>query len=534
MPGIYTTTRKTGNRVSVVRSIGGGGATVGEQFFLSHDLNPTLKRFTEFWSLIDVIQRHGYLRAALSVVGRAAVGTWWTLRRHREYGKSAREIHRKRLYAFYMSSKKQWTNIKDYQTFAYKLMIGAMYLKLVGQVAYQIVRDESGTPVGLDHLPGVIIPNVDASGAFRSPAFIQYPTKNPSNKVEFENPRDIVYIVNPDWRGSPMGGSDVEALTEYVLPMDIYLQVAAREYLRNRDKPEVVYELAPDISEQGFRDFVNEMSLRRSGPSNMGKNPVVVQGDFKVHELRPYPNALPYQDSRKLAREEELAVVGVSGSKLGIGEGGAGLRELRREFHETSMRPLFRLIELALYEQVHVREYGIDGWELVFNNPDFLTAVERATVDMRYHGMGATNPNEIRADSLGKEPRTDPQGSMYADQLKLTPQNSPGSPPEGRPVEPDDPSQIGEPTLDDQDPPRGDQHDDEPRSRLLRELRQWRTFSVNRYKPGKQLRAFETQYVDRQLYDLISGYISTATDKSEVARVFDEVIATIQETWRDG
>jgi len=535
VPSIYSVRKKKQNSVAITRSP--SPVMVGGQSFLSRDLNPTILRFVEFWELIDVVEKHGYLRAAMSVVGRSTVGTWWTLRRHAEYGKRAPDRHRRRLINFYMPNKKEWNNIKDFQTFAYKLMIGAMYLKLVGQVAYHIIRDANNQAVGLDHLPGLVIPNVDSSGYFKTPAFVQYPTKNPKDAVFFNNPRDIVFITTPDWRGSPMGGSDIEALTEYILPLDIYLQVAARDYMKNRDKPEVVYELAPDISEEGFNNFVEELNARHSGPANMGRNPIAVQGEFKVHELRPYPNSLPYQDSRKAAREEELAVAGVSGAKMGISDqmASANIRELRREFHETSMRPLFRLIEIAFYEQIHVREFGFMGWEFTFSNPDFLSAVERATVDMRYHDMGVLTPNEIRHDSLDKEPRKDEQGDMYVDQGSdaedSEPTDYPGSPPEGRPVEPDDPSQTGEPTLDDQDPPRGDGHDETTRDNVLRELRQWRTFVIRRMRYGRKTRDFNTREIRPELRDLIKEYVGRAVSPSEVTQIFNEVIEAVEEAY---
>ena len=60
-----------------------------------------------------------------------------------------------------MSQNRQWDNIKDYQSIAYKLMIGAMYLRYFGQSAYYIVRDGSGKATVLDFLPGLVDPNVD-------------------------------------------------------------------------------------------------------------------------------------------------------------------------------------------------------------------------------------------------------------------------------------------------------------------------------------------------------------------------------------
>lgn len=551
MASIYGFQLKNGKVATPTKFINGNSSVqIGDQSFFTADLNPTLRRFNEFWELMETVKKHGYLRSAMSVVGRSAVGAWWAFRKHPEYGDNAPELHRKKLFKFYMNSDKSWNNIKDFYNFAYKLLIGVMYLRYFGQTAYQIVRDENKNPVSLDHLTGLVIPNVDSEGYFKKgkPAFVQYPTSDPSVKVEFNDPKDIVYIVNPDWTGSPLGASDIEALSTFALPIDIYLQTTAREYLKNRDKPEVIYSLPADISDEGFDAFVKEVETRWRGPKNAGHSPITVSGEVTVTELGKMPDSLPYQSSRKDAREETLAVTGVSGAKLGLTEEmtSANMRELRREFHETSMVPLFKFIELGLYEQVHVREFNARGWEIKFNNPDFLTAVERATVHMRYHDMRVLNPNEIRYD-LGKPKRTDEYGDMFRDQLENDVQsdNQQGSPPEGRPVEPDAPSQTGEPTNDDQDPPRGDNHDDEPRNRVIRgirnsltpdqaslaskELRQWKTFAVKRMKRNKRLREFRTEYIEQELKDMLQGYVDKVVTPEELSFMFDDVISMFEE-----
>lgn len=523
---------QTSAKVAIVRSLR-NTIKIGEQTFILEDLNPTLERFNAFWELMETVQRHGYLRAAMSVIGKSAVGAWWTLRRHSEYGNRAPKRHRRRLFDFYMGTTRNWDNIKDFYNFAYKLMIAVMYLRYFGQAAFEILRDEQGKPLGLDFLHGLVVPNVDDKGKFKTPAFVQYPTSDPSITVEFQKPTDLVYLVNPDWEGSPMGGTDIEALATYTLPLDLYLMTAARDYMKHRDRPEVVYQLAPDISAEGFDSFVKEMEARHAGASNLGRNPIAVQGEFDVKELRPLPDSLPYQESRQDARDEELAVAGVSGAKLGISDdlSNANLRELRREFHETSLVPLFTLVEISLYEQVHVREFGISGWEFRFNTPDFLNAVERATVHMRYRMMGASSANEIRYD-LGKPARTDPGGDTFVEPMGAT-LDERGSPPEGREQEPDDPSQTGEPTDDDQDPPRGDGHDEQPEHDILSELRRWKRFVLRRMIAGKPVREFNTEFVPDGVANLVREYLAQVSTVDDAAAVFDTALDGIRGYYGD-
>lgn len=530
MSAIFNLSGNAG-RVSTVRSLR-EPLRLAEESDPLLTISPTLRKFNEFWDLMETVTRHGYIRAAMSVVGRSTVSAWWSLRRHDEFGKSAPERHRKRLFSFYTMPVRKWDNIKDFYTLSHKLMIGAMYLKYFGQVAYHIVRDTDGLPIGFDHLPGLVIPNVDSRGYFKSPAaFYQYPENKIKSAVAFEDQNDIIYITNPDWRGSPMGGTDIEALTTYSLPIDMYLQTTAREYLKNRDTPEIVYSLPPETSDDAFDLFVQQVEKWR-GPQNIGKSPIAIRGEFEATEISKMPTSLPYQDSRKLARDEELAVTGVSGSKLGLTEAmsSANIREMRREFHEATMLHIFRMLELAFYEQVHVRTFKFTGWEFRFNNPDFLNAVERATVHMRYIQSGVINPNEARHD-LGKLPREG--GDEYVDTSKPEAIPEPqGSPPEGREQEPDAPAQTGEPTTDDQDPVRGDQHDEEV-DNVLGELRQWRIFAIRRFKAKKPLRQFKTQFVDSGLANVIQEQLRQAGSVDDIAKWFDVAIETYEEYSKD-
>lgn len=497
------------------------------------------EKFIKFWDLMDTIKIHGYSRAAISVIGRSAVGTWWTLRKHPEYSKQAKTLHRKKLYDFYMMRERQWDNIKDWYSFAYKIFIAVQYLKFFGQCAFHIVRDGYGNALGLDFLHGFVVPNVDEQGNFKSPAFTQYISKDPTEVVNYNDPRDIVYIINPDWEGYVTGGTDVEALTDFTLPLDIYLQTTAREYVRNRSKPEAFYVLSDQLSDEAFDDFVAAIEEKYMGAANAGKSPVVVQGELDIKELNTMPSSLPYADSRKDARDETFAVAGVSGAKVGLAEdmpGSGGLREYRREFHETTMIPIFRTLEIAFYEQINLREFDVAGWEFKFNNPDFLTLVERATVDMRYWTIGALNPNEIRY-GLGYEPRKDEGGDLYSDQLDdaASPSNTPlsnpdtGSPVEGREDEPDDPANTGEPTTDDQDPPRGDNHDDEVRA-MAKELKTFKEFSLKRIrKNGTIPRPFKSSIIPRNLLNSLNLYIMRAQTAEDVEGIFDELFGVLRE-----
>lgn len=539
--------------------VAGSTTTTGIHSFLKGEVHPSLEKFLLFWALMDTIRVHGYSRAAMSTIGRAAVGAWWKISEHDLYrDDGAPESGRRELLDFYAYTNREWDNIKDFQTPAHKFMLALMYLKYFGQGAFYIHRNNAGQPLGLDFLPGLIVPNVDDEGYFKSngPAFVQYPTRNPRIKVDFDDPFDIVYLTNPDWEGSPVGGSDIEALSEFALPLDIYLQTTAREYMKNRNKPELIYMLPTDISDDAFDTFVEQITNKYSGPKNVGRNPIAVQGELGVKELDSMPSDLPYAEGRNATREEAMAVAGTHSALLGLGDkvASAALKEIRRHFHETTMEPLFAFAEQGLYEQVHIREFGLPEWKLKFNSPDFLNAVERATVHRRYFEIGVYNPNEIRQD-LSELPREG--GDEYYEPNRRAGgiPNNPGSPPEGREDEPD----ADEPT-DNDDPARGDQHDEETEHSLIlselyaeeaepisvglqiafdnnedisieglkEEVSTWRRFVTGRMKKDIDLREFETKVIPENVNSIIHKIIEQAKDAEEAGRIFEDVINILE------
>lgn len=547
------------------------------QALLKDQSNPSFQKYLLFWTMMDTIKVHGYMRAAMGAIGRSTIGAWWKLAKHEEWNKSATEKQRRRLYRFYTAQSRAWDNIKDFQSLAGKLTIGAMYLRYFGQVAYELTRNKAGKVIGFDHLVGMVIPNTDEKGYFKTPAFIQYPLRDPRINVEFKEARDLVFITNPDWQGSPLGGSDIEALTEYNLPLDLYLQVAAREYMKNSARPELIFQLPSDISNDAFDAFVDQLQARYAGAANVGRNPIAVAGELSIKRVDELPQNLPYQESREDTREEQLAVAGTGGALLGISSSlsSANIRETRRQFHETTMEPLFALLEQGFYEQIHVREFNAEGWAFKFNSPDFLTAVEKATVHMRYIEEGILNPNEVR-EELGRDSREG--GEEYMD-LGNSSGSEQGSPPEGREEEPDDPSNTGEPTDDDQDPDRGDQHDDksgevieyedgpwltdthspdnpelgrwegpnieadnweeaeelaatfqtEVIGQLLAEIQAWRKFAIKRFKRGRKLRPYQTEHIPVDISFLLQACLEEVQDLEEVKELFNGVLEEIKE-----
>jgi hypothetical protein len=485
-------------------------------------------RFALFWDMMDTLDIHGYVRAAMSVIGRGTVGTWWNLVKHPEYETEARDGHRKKLYRFYTQPLRNWDNIKDFHSVVYKFMVGAMYLKYFGQCAYKIVRNPQGLPVGMEFLHGYVHPNVDGKGYFNKEAFIQYPTKNVQDRVVFKDPKDIIFIANPDWRGRPSGSGDMESTSSFSLPIDIYLQTTAREYLKNRDRPEAFYILPSDVSDEAFETFSQQIRARYAGPANAGKSPITVAGELDIKEMSGMPTDLPYGEARLETRKELLATAGVSEAKMGLTAevSNSNFKEIRREFHESVMLPLFRMIEAGFYEQIHIREFGVCGWLLQFNSPDFLNMVERATVDMRYYSINSKAPNEIRR-GLGMSNRKDPDGDLFLDQLESRQAKAK----EQATVPQDEEPEDGTPPDESDAPERGDQHDDSGGvdRAITNELRTWKKFAINRRKDHRPVRKFSSLHIPDYLSDAIQRELDACDSPADVSDVFSDVFRLLEE-----
>ena len=130
-----------------------------------------------------------------------------------------------------------------------------------------------------------------------------------------------------------------------------------------------------------------------------------------------------------------------------------------------------------------------------------------------------------------------------------------GSPPEGREDDPDAPSETGEPTNDDQDPPRGDQHDDESDralaelaedsldedetisetlrteviGQLVSEIQAWKKFVISRIKRGMRVRPYHTDLIPEDISELVQEQLEYAEDMNAVIEIFDDLFELMKE-----
>lgn len=520
------------NNVKVVRKSSRVGSHLPSEG-KSKVVRMTDRRFLMLSQIVRAYRMHSWTNATVNVIGRSLIGSGWDIVPDESSGVAPSQAGKKKIEAFLNSQGADFTNIKDFVGFAGKIAQTGMILKLTGQFGWEIIR-RNGQPIGFDVISGYIRPNVDAHGNFLSPPFLAYPWdgKGPEDVVAYDL-EDIVYSYNPGVTGDISGETVYEALSVTAIPSDLSAGTSYRELFYNVNAPyNGVWEVDESVSDEDFDKFCDLLDDRYSGPENFGRNPLIIRGrvDFKPTSSRSKEDA-PYLEGRRYTQEEISAVTGVDGNKMGLTESSnkANMRETRREYHENVMRPLTRWLEDEIYRQVFVRILGVKGWRLVFKRPDFMNALEQATIDSRDIQSGIVNPNEVRA-TRGMKPRK--HGDEY--------RNMPGSTVDGAPSgDMPMPADQGGPGIGSGQPGRPRKHDparpprdEEDTSKLLadslNELRSWRKYYLRMMDGKVDEKDFEFRFIDSDLVDEAKSMLDLCVGDFDLTKnVFDATALAI-------
>lgn len=329
-----------------------------------------------------------------------------------------------KIYDFIKSaySKKRWQNVKDSMTVINKLHLTVLYYVLFGQASWEVVKDGRGAPSGFDFMFGLTVPNINGEGEYLSPAYNFYPLTDvfAPKPVEFDDSSDVVLFSSPSLFGDFVGKTYMESLFEYTIPGDIY---AARSYLslhKNHNRPAGMWQ-THEMDDDDFDEFADQIENIYRGVDNYGASAIVVRGQVEFKEFRSAAkDDMPYHEGRRFALGEVAAVTGVPTAKLGVSEDmdKSDLQEMKREYYETTIRPIARTIEETIDEQVIRRFFGTTALRFKFEEPDFMKGLERSAVAKRFFDVGAVNPNEIRKMYLNLPPREG--GEQYIEELRIS------------------------------------------------------------------------------------------------------------------
>lgn len=485
-------------------------------------------RATILRTLLEAAMNHPWTYATVDSVSRSVVGSGWSFVPVPELADQATDEGLEEVESFFEFRSRTWDNIKDFQSFPDKIGYTAATYRLFGQTGWEVIRNGAGRPVGFDVLSGIIVPNVDDEGYFKSPAFTLIPWEKGAKEVAYEAD-EIVYFYNSGLKGNVGGESIYQPLTATSLPSDLYASQAFRELFKNANSPyNGIWEVDPGVSDDDFELFLELLEQRYSGVANYGRNPLVVRGNVKFNEYtsRSKEDA-PYLEGRNFNREEYYGVTGVNGNKLGVVQDAnkSNIRESRREFHENVTRPLFRKIESIIYDQVMVRLLNRPEWYFKFDQPDFSTSLERATIEMRELQWGKATPNELRI-AAGKDPlpggdvRFFPINMAIVDEdgniQVLTGKNSSdvedGESPEG----------DGSPNSDDVRAPRDDENPDS--TNALKEAKQWRKCHLRAMDGKREKKEFICNYISPNLERMIKRQLELCGDNFDLAKtIFDSL-----------
>lgn len=484
--------------------------------------------------LAQAAHEHPLTFATLDSVSRSIVGAGWQFVPVKEFADEATQRQRRKVESFFAYSEAKWDNIKDFQSFPDKLALTINQYRLTGQCAWEIVRDGTGTPVGFDVLSGFTIPNVDELGYFKAPAWTHYPWGK-SKGIEYDLD-ELAYFFNSGVTGNIDGESLYEALMNTSLPSDLFAAISYRSLFENTNAPyNGLWTVDPTVSDEDLDMFVSLLEERYAGVQNYGRNPLVVRGsaDFKPITSRNEEDA-PYLEGRAFNREEFLGVTGVDGNKLGLTDSAnkGNIRETRREFHENTLRPLFRRLEDDIYRQVIVKQLGIKAWMLKFNVPDITTRIEDSSISMRNLQWGINNVNEVRAER-GLEPVKHgdsfyiPLNMALVDENgEITVLNQSG----GSRENPDGSGDIDNEKPDDPSPeatrpPRDEDPSEADKTLAVEELKTWRKRHLLYLDGKKPYKAFETRHLSASKAATIDELLSNVGhDFDTVKRIFSAAI----------
>lgn len=480
----------------------------------------------QYFDLRDVSRSHAYLRTAITSIGRAIIGPGFNIVKHPLYGDQATDEQRLRLWDFYNNIALLEQDVRDISIrhpLSSRLYRTVGCLRLFGSAFWEIRRNKIGVPIGASIIDGYVHPNTDDKGVFKSPAYYQYKSDATSDKVPLEY-EDVVPFLWPDFSG-PAFASDVESLVDFTLASDVYMLVTIRELFKNMRTPLGIWTVDKDADPEVYETFVKQIETLYQGAQNYGKSAITSMGDVSYRPIAQDMKDAPWQLGRRMNRDETMSVAGQFPQKIGLEEvQGNALQELRREFWEQTELPITRIMTEIMWQEIHVRLFGIRGWMPQFNPPDFTTALQDASIAARYIQWGVWSPNDAR-----HEIALDPVDGL---DYHLMPTNMKPVGEQGGAEEPVDASDEEPTPLEENPIPGGNEPPERPddgHQQMVDELSEYRRYLLNDLKRGKRRnRSFVAVRLPQKLVNAVEETLDDLGFTKEVVNAtLDSVLEMI-------
>lgn len=351
-------------------------------------------------SLVDAAREHPHMRSTINKIGMSAISGGFEIEKFGGalYSRNNRQRNTIMRFLFPKDENIDWnfyqstvsTEAKIYQTTS---------LYMMGPVAWEILRNPFGKPVGFDLVWGYVEPNYDDNGRFKNPAYIQYLGDRYLESTKWSDPKDIVYYAFPDICGKAWG-TPLESLLPRTLPSDIAAQEAYLSLHTLSNAPQHgLWMVSPDVDDDDYDMFVSMLLAQQTGAGNFGRTPIAIRGQVEWIPYARKDDKMPYADGRNFSNDEISQVTGVPATIAGrsVGVDTRSVTQQRWLFHELTTKPVCAMIGSAFRQQVCIREFNAPGWTLVFRHPQLLTQLELVSVARSARQWGLINTNEGRA-----------------------------------------------------------------------------------------------------------------------------------------
>jgi len=483
-------------------------------------------RTDDVLDLMDAAYTVPYFMAAAGVLGRGVIGPGYEIVQS-DLDTEGTQLKKKKIAEFLSYVPDEQKNIKDTFGPLAKFYTTALMFRSFGQAAWEIIRQGSdGRPIGFDLIPGVVKPNIEADGTFKRPAYVQYlRSGNYESKTEYDSPEDIIFFAVPDF-SSGVWLTENLSLSDYTLPSEIYSARAFKSLHENRNAPHSGFWYTPEtVDDETFDRFVAMIERRYTGSANYGRNPVIMRGEGGFKSISIPREDAPYIEGRDINRKEMSATFGVPSPKYGVGledMNQTALKEVRREFYESTLRPAMALLEEAMYLHICKRLFNAPEWKVKFNRPDFTTAVEDASIELRRIQWGQWSPNDAR-NSRGEADREGGDYHLIPSNMAVQEDMTPGRP-EDEPIDDDE----GTPSPGEEDEVPGTMPPEKTES-ITRELKAWRRFALRVAKGRRYRRGFMPDHIPIGMYKFVQGVLDQVGDDSDAINdLFDDVLYALE------
>ncbi len=212
-------------------------------------------------------------------------------------------------------------------------------LDLYGNAYLYIHRNNSGRPAGFYHLPSKSVRiklNPEMSQIDR---YIYF---NGKSNTEYEK-KDILHFLIPDPDNSFLGKSIISGFN-FTQEIDFLQNLYQKNFYRNDAAVGMLLESEKTLTDNVFERLRNEFRDQYEGAENAGKT-IILEGGIKAKPYQAFPKDVEILPSRKMIRDEILAMFRVPKIILGVAEevNRATARESMKIFNDYVIKPFAKI-----------------------------------------------------------------------------------------------------------------------------------------------------------------------------------------------